>query len=421
MRIGASQADITPTPPVDLNGYIRRFGKATGVHDPLLVNALFVESGDTAAVLASLDLLTISNATADELRQRISEELGVDREGVFLSAIHTHSAVGGPYLRNAGQEDPAWKSWFEDQVVRACKDAASQAREASLLGYEAYSAVGVNRRNEARGIDPHVPFVLAVSGDEVIAWLINYGCHAVSLTEENLQISADYVTYLREYLYRHMRHRFPVLFFNGGSGDVDPRWRGSFNAAQAAGERLASELLLVTRAYEGERLTGELSYGTGRFSIPYAWHPSVTEAEQNLESCLQRFEAATSAEEKKIAGAFRLWAEEVLELARKGTLPTALEVEIGYLKIGELVLVAVPLEIFSSISLKMRKRIAARYVFVASYTNGYSGYLADKAAYEEGGYEVEEWHKYAGLLPQVPEAEDLFFEALRRVLGAAVN
>jgi len=85
--IGAYSIDITPEIPVDLNGYILRYGRATGVHDPLSANILYIENGNKALLLVSLDILTIATDFADELRNKISEKLLLPKEAVLIAAI----------------------------------------------------------------------------------------------------------------------------------------------------------------------------------------------------------------------------------------------------------------------------------------------------------------------------------------------
>ncbi len=413
--VGTYSVDITPVPPVDLNGYILRFGRAQGIHDRLLANILYIEHKNQKVLLISLDILTISTDLADRLRDQISGELKIPREAILIAAIHTHSAVGGPYLRNVGKESPQWREEFEEKILSGSRIATESLKEAEFFAYQTFSAVGINRRKETRGIDPHAPFVVIKAGEEIIAALINYNCHPVCLTEDNLQISADYVHYLREYLYAKFGQKFPVLFFNGGSGDIDPKRRGSFEAARFTGEKLGEEIFLAYQAYAGEKFEPDLRFTSETLEIPYSWQPSLSDAEKNLQKHAELLKNAGTREEEKIARAFYIWAHDVLELVKKNQLPKSLKVQLNFIQLGKIAFIALPLEIFSSISLRLRKALADWHLFVVSYGNGYSGYLADKTAYQEGGYEVEEWHKYAGILPQIPDAEDLFWKKINKI------
>jgi neutral ceramidase len=416
MFAGVYTNDITPKDSVDLNGYILRFGKSQGIHDRLTANFLYVESNLKKILLISLDLLTISMETADKLRNEISIQLQMEKEAIIIAAIHTHSAIGRPYLRNVGRESEEWQKDFEEKIIEGSKLAQNKKIVCDLYSYEAYSAVGINRRNPSRGIDPNAPFMVIKHEQKILAWIINYNCHAVSLREDNLYISADYVHYLREYLYNKLNCCFPILFFNGGSGDIDPKQRGSFGEAQFTGEKLADELLITYRVYEGKQLSTDIECFRSNMIIPYAWQPSVEEAKDNLAEYRRKYDCSVTREEKKINGAFLEWANEVLKKAQQNTLPISIDITISSIRIGEALFIAVPLEIFSSLSIKLRKIFGNYSLFIIGYGNGYAGYLADKAAHFQGGYEIEDWHKYAGILPKVSYVEDIFWECIEEFL-----
>ena len=414
--VGVCSLDITPNHSVDLNGYILRFGKSQGIHDSLTANFFFVESERKKMLLISLDILTISLETATKLRNEISIQYGIEKGAIIIAAIHTHSAVGAPYLRNVGEESKEWLNYFEKQIIEGCRIVYNNKTECELFSYEAYSSVGINRRNSSRGIDPFAPFIVARKDSEIISCVINYNCHAVCLTESNLEISADYIFYLRKYIYDKLDQQFPILFFNGGSGDIDPKQRGSFKDAEYTGNKLAEEILLNYRVHPGIKLEPIINYSTIPLKIPYDWHPNIEDAEKNLIKYSKNFDEAKSKEEKKIAGAFLQWANDVYNLAKKGSLPDSLNIQITSLNLGQAMFITVPLEIFSSISLKLRKFFGNHFLFVISYGNGYAGYLSDKVAHYEGGYEIDDWHKYAGILPKVPYIEDLFWEAIKKLI-----
>ncbi len=409
MRAGAAVVEITPTPPVDLNGYILRFGKATGVHDPLYASFLYLEGENGCLLLASLDLLSIDSETASRLKGRIAERTGVPEENIVLAAIHTHSSVGGPFLRNVGKEDPEWKKRFEEKVVEGSVEAKEKAEPVQLRYYQAFSCVGINRRRSERGMDPSAPFITVKGQKGYIAWLVNYGCHPVCLTEDNLLISADYVYYLRERIKVSLSASFPVLFFAGGCGDVDPKLRGSFEAAQRTGYALAEELLLVERSYEGLEISGPVRSLCRKLKLPYGWQPGIEEAEKVYQHHKRLYEEARTEGERKVQGAFLQWAQDLVRVVREGSLPSELETDVCLLGIGPFSMLVSPFEIFSSISLKLRQ-ILGPVSFVVGYANGYRGYLPDRPAFVEGGYEVEEWHKYGGILPLAPDAEERFLK-----------
>ena len=66
------------------------------------------------------------------------------------------------------------------------------------------------------------------------------------------------------------------------------------------------------------------------------------------------------------------------------------------IRIGDVALVGVPAEYFTTLGLDIKRRSPFRYTFVAELANDWIGYLPDRKAHELGGYQT--WtglHSYA--------------------------
>jgi neutral ceramidase len=60
---------------------------------------------------------------------------------------------------------------------------------------------------------------------------------------------------------------------------------------------------------------------------------------------------------------------------------------VRFLQIGGMVMWSAPVELFSEISMNVRKDSPFANTFYAGYTNGWFGYLPTAKAFSEGGYE----------------------------------
>lgn len=93
LRIGSATADITPTPPVVLEG----LQVARSIHSPLEANVLVLESRREGrvldqAILVSCDLCILPGVQ-DGFRRHVAGRLpGFDIRKLFLAATHTHSS-----------------------------------------------------------------------------------------------------------------------------------------------------------------------------------------------------------------------------------------------------------------------------------------------------------------------------------------
>jgi len=214
LKAGVSKREITPSLGIDLSGYIRRFGRSSGVHDPLWASFLWVEDGNQAVLLISLDVLSISEEVTAQAKIAISKGLDVAKENICLAAIHTHSAPGMHFFRDGSKKDKNWEKRVLDILFDGSKEARQKSKKAFMGTGTGQSYIGYNRRKIGKGIDANL--TLACFTDEEkqpFCVVANYGCHPVVLEEDNLFISADYVGYFRDQLSRSFAADIVTLFF----------------------------------------------------------------------------------------------------------------------------------------------------------------------------------------------------------------
>lgn len=77
-----------------------------------------------------------------------------------------------------------------------------------------------------------------------------------------------------------------------------------------------------------------------------------------------------------------------ISMARGSVETGADKLELSVVRIGDVRLMAVPVELFEELALDLRKR-AGGPVFLMTLANGWEEYLPHRAAFAEGGYEVE--------------------------------
>ena len=91
---GAGRSDITPpigTP--HLNWGAASHEVAAGVDMEIYSTALYLADGKSDLVIVNMDVATLPEELALELRHHISEQTGIDFDRVYLTWTHTHSAV----------------------------------------------------------------------------------------------------------------------------------------------------------------------------------------------------------------------------------------------------------------------------------------------------------------------------------------
>ncbi len=282
MKASAATIDITPPPGLEFAGNIREDNIARGTHDPLLCNAVLMESGGVRVLLLAMDWLGFEKEDADWLRDRVGQVAGVDAGHVVVSATHTHSGprvVARFGLRDrAPGEDAYLRSACQKIVERAAGLPAALEPASLWRGMLPVDGLSFNRRlrladgslrmnwmpvepDEVIGttgpVDPALTVMgLRSGGGEWLALLVNFTLHPAILVGAEWLWSADYVHYLRRTLREGLPGRPVVHFTNGAEGDVnhlnyrDPMQLDGFPEAERIGTALGRAALTALEGGE---------------------------------------------------------------------------------------------------------------------------------------------------------------------------
>lgn len=270
IRAGTARVEITPPTGYAMGGYGARKGGSRGVHDPLYATVLVLRTAEQSLAIVTCDLVT---AVSARVESEVGKRYGIPN--VLIASSHTHS---GPDMSLAEAGPPAMREWWkqtEDKLIQAVGDANSQLFEARLGAGTGRIYLGHNRRKVLPGgevemlwrnaakaptqpVDPTVSVLRidSASGNPEVV-LVNYSCHPTTLGPDNLQISAEYVGVMRNYIERELTGA-TALFVFGASGDVNPYFdkqpidENPFEKVQWAGDALGEEAVRVARRIETE-------------------------------------------------------------------------------------------------------------------------------------------------------------------------
>ena len=407
---GAAATDITPTTSQFLFGYPHVERLSSGVHDPLLSSAMYINDGQREVLFIANDVIYVSKAVTRRVRERIGVECGIRPDGIMVTATHTHSGPvtvdclfcqADPVVPKA---DPRYVQRMEDGMVRAAMLARQSARPAELgLAIADATGIGTNRRDAAGPSDPHVPVLLArdAADGRLIAAMLVCSMHPTVLHEDSTLVSGDFPGLAR----RHMQSQFlgdacVVLHHTGPAGNQSPRYvvRGqTFAEAQRLGQILGDA---VRRSCADVTWRNDIRLGCLQRYLDLVPRPmpSVAQAHAALNQAAVRLAQLRSrgADRAMIRTAECDWfgAEETLTLAQAaqdGRLEQArqscLPAEVQAIAVGPWAFVGWPGEIFVEHSLAVKARRPD--AFVISLANGeLQGYIATEAAQAEGGYEA---------------------------------
>jgi neutral ceramidase len=406
LRVGRAVRVLPTASGRDMTGYIARIGPSTGTHDPLHVRCVALEAGGSTVVLAACELLGLSAAVSQDIQRRSAERAGVPPGNVVVCCTHTHSGPASIHLENCGTVDDRWLAEIAgviaDAAAEAVKDlgpsdvslvvgrceaafnrVAGQGSEDNACRDTEVLALRVNPRDDAR---PPL-------------FLVNFACHAVSLTEPNRLISADFPFYAQQEL-RSTSPGLDLVFLQGCCGDLDPVDRGGFDAAERTGRALAA----AVRQAGAPVLTGsdfdgaELRVQTVPLRLPLQRWFRDAELQGMIEDDAARrlpVEAEPSVDDR-IRSARASYARRMLAAAAGGTLATEVSTELRVVTVGRLVIVVHPFEAFNEVGRAIKGLFRPRPTMVVGYAGGDFGYLPSEKLYDAARYETGDAFLYYG-------------------------
>lgn len=413
-KVGVAKVKITPEQSMWMAGYAGRNKPSEGVVLDLYAKALAVEdAAGRRVVIVTTDLIGIPRELRKYLEDEVRTKYQLPRESLLLNASHTHC---GPELRmqrvpmeGAAEEVEErmrraldYMEQLKAKLVALVGESLRALEPASLDYLHARCGFAMNRRRPTpQGVtnSPHsdgpvdhqVPVLRATGADgKIRALLFGYACHNTTLPF--YFFCGDYAGYAQKYL-EEARPELTALFFMGCGGDQNPYPRGQVERAQQHGRSLATAVEAALETVP-KPVTGKLKLAYDEVSLAFAPPP-------NREELLARAEAGKQPE----AGhAKRLLAQ----LEKDGKIREEYSYPIQVVEFGrDWLVVALAGETVIDYSLRIKRELADRNVWVAGYSNDVFGYVPSRRVLEEGGYEAGGamlWGSLPG--PFAPDVEE---------------
>jgi hypothetical protein len=244
--------------------------------------------------------------------------------------------------------------------------------------------------------------VVRNTGDKSnIACMLVCSMHPTVLHEDSTLISADFPGMTRMYLQKNVIGDCPVLHHTGPAGNQSPRHvtkANTFDEAERIGEILAKAVEKVIPDIEFDSDL-EISVKNKTLNeLPRKQFPDLKQAEKKLENAISKLEQLRSekAPKQQIRTAECDWfgAEESLTLSKavvdgeyEKVCRELLPVEIQLISIGDWNFVGWPGEIFVEYSLEIKNEYPNTFIITLA-NQPLQGYIVNKKAAEEGGYEA---------------------------------
>jgi neutral ceramidase len=446
---GAARVKLEPTAGLAMLGYGNRVGVNAGLHDDLAAQALVLSDGMNKVAIAGVDLLAIGIRIANDVRERVAASTGIPAASILVCATHTHSAPAFNIFatpradaKPAEGRDLEWERALPERIASAIIQANENLEPAILRSASAEFTLGVHRRlvrphrqvqtaaNRAGPSDARVEALGAYRADETaIAFLMNYPCHGVVLCEDNLLYSRDWPGFAMDEIESAAASgasRPISIFIQGATGNIDPRSRGNFEVAEqhgrAMGRAAFDALDHAPSISEGKiaacRLALNLKLKDLTAELAVA-HDCAAQTQTSLDN----HRGGTGYQLKRLRdhhaqSIAALSALEALEQQnrrdRRVNMTTReLATAMTVVTVGDLALVGIPGELFVELGLALKANPNFAQTFVAGYCNDLIGYIPTRAAYPEGGYEVDTARIAAGSGETIVESALAALAAMR--------
>ena len=460
LKAGVGRTDITPPVGSAHAGWGTQTHQVSDGNDmPLHVTAVALSDGDLTVAIVDIDILVLRNAQDAEMRTVIADRTGLDPDNIRISYSHTHSALN-TYSDLLSEGAEFVNQWLEELPVKAAT-AVAGAVGMMVPVVPSFGRgecdININRRpadsrgnlftgRDWEGFVDHSVGVVGLDdleGDPV-ATLVDYACHPTIMGHENRWVTPDFPGPMRRVVEQTVGGT--CLFLQGAAGNQGPvdGFTGDLRVYRKAGAKLgaeASKVRLASDPFERkERLVEILASGADlgiyedepisepNDTLAVSWVdvelpardvPSIAEAQAEFDRLAQELERiqASGAGESDVGSAVSrakranvaLNVSRNSEGFRKGDV---IPVRVQAIRIGNAVLVTMPVEPFAELGAQIKERSVATNTVFSGFSNGHYAYLPTDEAYEEGGYEVRVTPFAAG---SERLAVDACLEAVERV------
>jgi len=419
IQAGYAKEDITPTEPVQMGGYSLREGLSEGVHDGdrLFVRAICFSDGAQSVLFVESDVIDSQETPA--FRERIAAATGIPKDHILAGDAHNHAAP---------MPDPNGKSAFDrrynEALLAAAKRAVANLQPVRIAAGQGRSRVAMNRRqvrpadslsettfdeNDASqsfgkaktdkpvklkdfggvvrlGANPAGPIddaVQLVRVDDMagkpIAVMVHYACHGTSLGGRNAKVSGEWMGRMQA----HAEKQIPglgAIFVQGAAGDINPRIVGGLDghpddihATWALGDEIGAEVVRVYRQLSPQPIEARIQLVSRDIELPRTYR----ELFQDFHN-------------------------------------TVVHAPTTVVRIGPLMWVTFPGELFSAIGKQVKAACPAPYAHLMGYTNGGIGYFPTQQAFAQGGYEPAASHLD-------PAAESIYMREIAAMMNDFAN
>ena len=409
MLAGFSRLDITPPLGTPLAGFFSE-RLASGIVDPIELNAVAFNDGDKTSVIIVADCLGIREDYATKIRSMIEEELGVPSSNVMLTATHSHTSFRLGVVPTAiksnkrnSLDDPQYIYILLRKFVDAARIAINDMKEATFEIGEAQTSEQISfiRRYRMKDgsvksfppkLDPNILHPLG-NADNTLRLIrinrkdgkdiaiTNFSTHACVVS--GTLFSADWPGYIRKYFEESVDGTH-CLMLVGAEGDANHVNVNSENLQRGPDEAKRIGRVLAEAAVRAWNTTKPVVADKITSDVRIVYTQTRVEGTERYDEANKLysdyFAGLTKPHEQYLAEARRIINTRIM--------PIYQSIPLTVMTFGEIAFVGFGGEPFTEYATRARAIAPDKYVIAAACANGFQGYLPTKQAFADGGYEA---------------------------------
>lgn len=424
LKVGYAGTLVNPPLNYPLHGYyLDRYGK--GFIDDLEASALAINCDDKTAIIISVDNGGFQQNVIAKFLDAINKETGVDKDYIFISATHSHTAPT-TFFPEFFDVDKKFMDDYSDflsvRLTQISKEAIADLKPAKM-GYAVGNApdrIAYIRRYRMKDgttctcppindpniegpigeLDQRVNVVRFArdNADDVV--ILNYGVHADTVNGD--MYCSDWCGWTRKTVEKALDGT-KCMCVMGAQGDV-----GSTNVHPIPGDMNDTEI-----SFDNEMKSPGMARFVGRalagVIIQVFDKVAFTDVEDicAIKDVLQAKMNIPKKEEMPLARKYKELYEqgksdlipytgmelttvvaEALRMCKMENDPEFKPLNVSGLKIGGIAFVSLPGEPFTDIGVQIKDTEGFDLILPCAITNGYEGYFPMQSAFDEGGYEA---------------------------------
>ncbi len=425
--VGYAERDITPGLGSELCGYgFYLDRKARKIIDRLKARTVVIKNKEAEICLISCDLIGLSIEFSNSLSKKISQQTGIKEESILISSTHTHSGpVTIKFSAGMGKINNRHMQKAGSDIIDSAIEAISNYEPAEM-GYaiRKIETIGFNRvTGESSPLDNLLSVIVFKIKYSKNLFLVNYACHPVTLGI-NDGTSADYPGRVIKEIESIQGDK--GIFFQGCCGDIDPlvnkaKWgSGTEKDIMKYGKHIFREITKVT---EGISFKQDIEIKSTKRTIRIPLQiPDIETIKESEPFGNKDFDAVRlNSVNQKFHNA---WLNSAIEAIQNNRIkPYVDNVPVQGIKMGEIVIIGLPGEVFSEIGLKIKQ--IYKNTIVIGCANGVIGYIPTSETYMSKDYRAGyaccfSCRMYPYLFPFAKRVEDIVIEESRIVLDSLI-